>query len=85
MKTGAKIIHEYGDQSFATDTLSLEEMIDTEIGKVLERLDELLNAAKNVVMYVDGELPMKGWLPDNDSTRCSLHRLKEAIQKAEAV
>ena len=49
MKTGAQIIHKYGNQDFSTDTLSLEEMIDNEMAKIVTQRNALINALEKIL------------------------------------
>ena len=72
MKTGAQIIKEYGTQSFATDTLSLEEMIDNEMEKIAVERDELLAALKELLGICKEEIP-----------EFNIPRINDLIAKAE--
>jgi len=45
---------------------------------------EVLAAAKDVASHMVGELPVRGWLRDNDASRSALGRLAAAIASAEA-
>jgi hypothetical protein len=42
--------------------------------------DEVRDAALGVVELRDGELPVRGWLPDNAKSRAALRRLADALR-----
>lgn len=39
----------------------------------------LIDAAKAVVDFIDGDLPTRGWLRDNDASRTALSNLRKAV------
>lgn len=47
-------------------------------------LRQLTDAATGVLQHVDGALPNRGWLRDNNASREALHALREALSKANA-
>lgn len=47
-----------------------------------EVLAELVAAAQAVISHIDGDLPVRGWLRDNNHSRADLGRLRQAAARA---
>ena len=51
------------------------------LAQVERELEALKKAAKEVLSHVEGDLPTRGWLRDNDLSRAAIGALKHTIKE----
>jgi hypothetical protein len=56
------------------------ELLEKRIGVLEAENAKLLMAAASVCQYIDGKLPIRGWLRDNDHSRAALGELSALAQ-----
>ena len=53
----------------------------SELRRMAAEVEALRSAAVDVLIHVNGELPVRGWLNDNDKSRSALGKLKQVIKE----
>lgn len=77
---GVPVINEEGDMREAD---LCHRVLWDEMVSLKARRDELLSSAKAVIEHREGDLPIRGWLRDNDASRSAISALAAAIDKVE--
>lgn len=60
--------------------IAAEDALRTAVERLVAERDELRSKAEHIMTFVEGDLPTRGWLRDNDKSRAAIAELRAALE-----